>query len=219
MRSTRDVLALLLMAATSFGQHAAGGHPTGSVAGHPAPMRSAGTRSVPMTNRGSYRGARIVGPAVGRHGFRNDSRYGRGYGLYAPYFPISGYDFYAPYSPLYGESTGGYSEEEPPPGNVVIVQGGGGNPEPAPLPPATSAIHEYNFDKEPAGVSGARPTFTIVLKDGSMRSATASWIQAGKLHYLDSQSRQMLLSSEVIDRDATERANAEKSLRIDLPPG
>jgi hypothetical protein len=148
--------------------------------------------------------------------------YRRGYGFYAPYFPISGYDFYAPYSPLYGddESAGGQPEGYPANGNVVIVQSGGGaNVEPASPPPASPVIHEYKLDNEPAGVPGERPTFTIMLKDGSMRSATASWIQDGKLHYLDLQSRQMLLSPEIIDRDATERANAQKSLRLDLPPG
>ncbi len=225
MRSTRNVLAVLLMASASFGQRSGGGgagRSGGPIAVPSAPTRSALSRVTPLTNRGSFRGATILGAGVARRNFRSGFPYGRGYGLYAPYFPISGYDFYAPYSPLYGgdESMGGYPEGYPATGNVVIVQpGSGGTIEPAQAPAASPVIHEYKLDNEPAGAPGPQPTFTIVLKDGSTRSATASWIQGSKLHYLDLQSRQMLLSPEVIDRDATERANAEKSLRIDLPPG
>ena len=114
----------------------------------------------------------------------------------------------------------GYSDENPPAGNVFIVQGGSGQgAQPAEPSPANPVIHEYNFNSEPVQVAGKPPAFTIMLKNGSTRLATASWVQGGELHYLDLQSRQMLLPAEVIDREATERANAEKSLRLDLPPG
>jgi hypothetical protein len=172
-----------------------------------------------MAHNGPIRGARILAPVAGRPGFRNGFSHRRGYGFYAPYFPISGYDYYAPYDSFYGgDVTAGEGPSEyPPSGNVVIVQGSPGEgAQPAPVSPV---IHEYNFTSEPAKFAGSPPTFTIMLKDGSTRLATASWVQGGKLHYLDLQSRQMLLSSEVIDRAATERANAEKSLRLDLPPG
>ncbi len=213
--STRNFLAVLLTASASFGQHAHGGYGRSA-----APARSAA--GAPITNRGSFRGSPIFGPGVNRRGFRGGFPYSRGYGLYAPYLPIWDYDFYSPYSPLYGgdEPVGGYPQTYPGTGNVVVVQSGAaGNAEPAPPPPATPVIHEYKLDNEPAAVSGERPTFTIMLKDGSMRSATASWIQDGKLHYLDLESRQLILSPQLIDRDATERANAQKSLRLDLPPG
>jgi hypothetical protein len=225
MRSTRNVLALLLMASVSFGQRSAGGYgrSAGSIAVHPAPTRSVGNRVTPLTNRGAHPGATMFGHVGARRSFGSGFPYGRGYGLYAPYFPVSGYDFYPPYSPLYGgvqDSVGGYPEEYPVTGNVIIVQpGSGGTGAPAEAPPANPVIHEYKLDNEPAGTPGPQTTFTIVLKDGSTRSATASWIQGGRLHYLDLRSRQMLLSPEVIDRNATERANAAKSLRIDLPPG
>lgn len=224
MRSTKILLAFLVTTCMTFGQHSGGGfgHSGGAMAGHPAPMRSAGTSSVRVTNRGSFRGATILAPGAGRRGFRSGFAYRGRSGVYAPYFPISGYDYYGPYDSFYGSDVAadGYPEEYPPTGNVVIVQGGPGEGA-QPVEPASvnPVIHEYNFASEPAQVAANPTTFTIRLKDGSTRLATASWVQGGKLHYLDLQSRQMMLSPEVIDREGTERVNAEKSLRLDLPPG
>ncbi len=224
MRSTR-LLTFILLAAVAFGQRSGGsghgaGHSAAPVARHSALTRQAGIGVVPVTNRRSLRGGPVFGSNFGRRGFQNGFRYRQGYGLYAPYFPLSGYDFYAPYSPLYGDDqfAGEYPQEYPANGNTVIIQpAAAGNVEPA--PPASSVIHEYKLDTKPAGVPGERLTFTIVLKNGTTRSAAVSWVQNGKLHYLDSQSRQQLLSPEAIDRDATERANEQKNLRMDLPPG
>jgi hypothetical protein len=224
MRSTKILLTFLVTTCMSFGQHSGGGSGHSGVASpaHPASIRSGGMRSIAVTNRGASRGARILGPGSGRRGFRSGFPNRRRYGTYAPYFPVSGYDYYAPYDSFYGSdiAANGYPEEYPPTGNVVIVQGGPGEgTQPAQPAPVSPVIHEYNFTGEPAHVAGSAPTFTILLKDGSTRSATAGWVQGGKLHYLDLESRQMVLSPEVIDRTATERANAEKSLRLDLPPG
>jgi hypothetical protein len=220
--STRILLPLLLISAAAFGQRSGGfgggfGHSPGPVAQHSASSLPTGLGVTPGTSFGSFRRGPGFGSGFGHRGFRGGIRYRPGFGLYAPYLPLSGYDFYAPYSPLYGgdEYTGENPDQYTAPGNVVILQ-----PEPsAPPEHATAVIHEYKFDSKPVLAPGELLTFTIVLKDGSRRSALASWVQNGKLHYLDSQSRQRLLMPEVIDREATERANEGKNLRMDLPPG
>ncbi|MBV8811812.1 MAG: hypothetical protein JO033_24340 [Acidobacteriaceae bacterium] len=220
--STRVLLALLLIPAAALAQRSGGagggfGHSAGPIGGHSASMPARSFGAVPGMSGGSFhRGPTFgFGYGSGHRGFRGGIRYRPGFGFYAPYFPLSGYDFYAPYSPLYeGDQYAGESPEPyVAPGNVVFVQPS------APAEHATLVIHEYKFDNKPAPASGERLSFTIVLKDGSTRSAIASWILNGNLFYIDSQSRQQLLAPEVIDRDATERANEGKNLRLDLPPG
>ncbi len=53
-------------------------------------------------------------------------------------------------------------------------------------------------------------TFTIALKDGSKCYVVAAWVQGGNLHYLDSEGRQHVLSSDRIDRDATQKSKSRK---------
>ncbi len=222
MTSTRVLLPLLLIPAAAFGQHSGGfsggiGHSAGPVAGHSASTPAGNFGVIPGIGGGSFHRGPTFGSGFGHRGFRGGIRYRRSYGFYAPYVPLSGYDFYAPYSPLYegDEYPAENPEQYTAPGNVVLVQPSA----PAPAEHATSVIHEYNFENKPGAASEEPLTFTIVLKDGSRRSAIASWVQNGTLHYLDSQSRQQLLAPEMIDRGATQRANEGKNLRMDLPPG
>jgi hypothetical protein len=133
-----------------------------------------------------------------------------GYGLLGDYPYDAGY----PYPGL-------YAEEPPPPPNAFVTASPAGqaSPQPAaPVQPAQSVIHEYTWPKSDETGAGAT-TFTIALKDGSQRLATAAWVQGGKLHYLDPEDRQQALSADVIDRQRTDRLNEEKHLRLQLPPG
>jgi hypothetical protein len=82
--------------------------------------------------------------------------------------------------------------------------------------PAQAVIHEYNVGHE-SGDSGPKAsTIIIALKDGSQCSAVATWVQGGKLHYLDSEGTQQTLSADLINRHETNRLN---HLQIQLPPG
>jgi len=101
-----------------------------------------------------------------------------------------------------------YREDSASSPNVFLIP-------PPPLHPVQTVIHEY---AAPAATSDAGAAFTIALKDGSQQSATAAWVQGGKLHYLDSQERQQVLSPDLIDRQTTDRLNEEKHLRLQLPP-
>jgi hypothetical protein len=159
-------------------------------------------------------------------GFRRGNIEGRGFaGRGAMTYPRTrglGGRFRNPFIGSYLPISGGlYAEEPSPPPNVFVTappaEQASSQPA-APIQPAQSVIHEYNWPK--SDETGARATrFTIALKDGSQRFAVAAWIQGGKLHYLDSEDRQQALSSDVIDRQTTDRLNEEKHLRLQLPPG
>jgi hypothetical protein len=97
----------------------------------------------------------------------------------------------------------------PPPPQPAPVEA----PQPPPEPPRL-VIREY---KGAATGSDASAVFSIIAKDGSVRSAIAVWVLDGAVHYLDPDGvpAQVRLSS--VDREATRRANAEKRLTLWLP--
>ena len=160
---------------------------------------------------GSFATGRAVQPTIVRPGARpsnNARRFGRDF--LVPYYPF-GWDYPQEYLPVsqYPPAEGAPVEEQPP---------GPAQPE-VHAHPANSVIHEYAWPPEPPVPSAEPATFTIALKDGSKRSALVAWIQDGKLHYVDLQEQQQVLTSDVIDRDTTLRLNRERNLRIQLPPG
>lgn len=228
MMSTARFIALSLIATGTFAQHSGGfrggfAGPPAAALGAPSPGAPFGRASLPPLGStggfpGSYPGPRIrsaYGPgAFGHHfGYGNRFGYGNGfgYGYFAPYLPLFGYD----------QPFGGYSAEPAAGGNVFIfppTEDKSGEPPPAPPHPASAVIREYKVNPELAATAGGQRAFTIALKDGSMRSAVAFWVQQGKVHYIDPQDRQQVLSSDLIDRETTERLNREKNLAMQLPP-
>lgn len=188
------VLIVPLVSAQHGGGHAGGfGHSTAPVVVHPFPSRS--------THFGF--------PGEGNHFGRS----GRGYWLLD--------DGWWPGVPAWYYNVPPLNPAEDLTGQTPPCPGAGNAPEPMPPPPPQSAsavVHEYNFGVQPTTRSQEPPTLTVVLKDGSTRSAEASWVTDGRLHYLDLHSRQQVLSAELIDRNATERANQTKNLHMDLPP-
>jgi hypothetical protein len=132
------------------------------------------------------------------------------YGLFGGYSYGNGY--------LYPEDYGQGSAPAP---NVYFVappaEAPARNVEPTPA--ADAVIREYSFAREKGESEERARKFTIALRDGSQRSAVATWVQGGKLHYLDSEGRQQTLSADLIDRHETDRLNSEKHLQIQLPPG
>jgi hypothetical protein len=89
---------------------------------------------------------------------------------------------------------------------------------PPPPQPAHSVINEYKWNESGAASEDRATTFTIALNDGSKCYALTAWVQDGNLNYLDSEGRQQVLSSDRIDRDATQSLNRQKKLNLQLPP-
>ena len=86
-------------------------------------------------------------------------------------------------------------------------------PAPPPEPPRPE-IHEYH-QAEPG--LGPAATFSIVMKDGVIRSAVAVWVQGDSVNFITPESARVQTPLTSVDREATRRANAEKHLMLSLP--
>lgn len=125
----------------------------------------------------------------------------------APYYPASYYP-------------GPYGDSAPPAPGVTIIQqfAPPAAPALAPEPPVTPHIQEYpaaaaavRSDSEPA-------LFAIVLKDGSVLPAAAVMTQENALQIVDADGQHRRVPLNAIDREATRRRNAERNLKLQLPP-
>ena len=217
MRSIR-LLSLLLIAMAASAQHAGGfrGGSTGFRSG--AGVRSGAGRFGPPA---APRQPVVRDGRFSRSGFGFSGRFGNPYFPYAGLYPFIGdYDLFGDYGPAY----------LPPadyPANNKGLTAYPDAPGPSPAPPPQTAhavVAEYKWN-EPAVASPAvasndqTATFTIALKDGSKRYPVTAWVQDGKLHCVDLGGHQEVLSTGVIDRDATQRLNHQKNLNLQLPPG
>lgn len=147
-------------------------------------------------------------------------------GAYAPF----GYD-YSGYSYGYG----GYGDQSaavqqqpnttvvyPPqsaPANPVIINVGspGQNG-----PPSSSAPPESSYrgpEQQPQEEPAAEAThYLIALKDHTIYSAVAYWVDGSTLHYFTTGNTHNQISVSLVDRELTERLNKGTGLEVKLPP-
>jgi hypothetical protein len=85
-------------------------------------------------------------------------------------------------------------------------------PEPPPTPPASirSEMREYSW---PPSSSGSASAFAIVLKDGTVRRASALCWQDSVLTYVAPDGASGAVEASAIDREATRRANSSDLLQ------
>ena len=121
---------------------------------------------------------------------------------------------------------GSYDYVYPPPSNVIIIQTA--PPEPKELfqqlvsSPVKSDIREYKQSafREPAPSESEPPTFSIALKDSSVHSAAAVWVQDDTLHFVTPEGVRRQVSLDLVDRETTRTLNRQKKLELRLPaPG
>ena len=137
------------------------------------------------------------GRGFGRFGNGFDSGFGWGG------FPLFGSDL-----GYYGDGYQGSIQNQP---TIVPVPFFPPSPPPPPVVPET---HDYHWTE--SGDTGA--AYSIVSKDGSARVVVAAWVQGNSIRYItpDGTGGQVALDS--VDRAATNRTNAQKHLRLPLPP-
>lgn len=85
-----------------------------------------------------------------------------------------------------------------------------------PPPPARLEVHEYKWPDSSGDTAAA---FVLVLKDGSVRPASAVWIQGDTLHYVTPEGAGGRLGLHSVNREGTRLANAAKHLTLWLPAG
>lgn len=130
-------------------------------------------------------------------------------------FPISAFpwSYGGDYAGYYNN---GYSQASP---SVVVVMPFA-VPPPVPAPPPPPIRPETREYKWPASASspGAQ-AFSIVSKDQRVQSAVAVWVQDRSLCYVAPDGGTGRVPIDSIDRAATIQRNAEKDLKLPLPPG
>ena len=140
----------------------------------------------------------LIAPQIPPRGIRSSGYFP------LPYYPTSYYQ--SPYtdSPPAAPSVTIIQQFAPP--AVVVVE-----------PPVTAHIQEY-APSAVAPASGSEPAmFSIVLKDGSVLPAAAVMTQGDALQIVDADGQHRRVPLSAIDRDATQRRNAERNLRLQLP--
>ena len=138
--------------------------------------------------------------------------FGRGFGRFGNGFDGGfGWGF-----PLFGGDLGYYGDgyQSSIQSQPIIVPVPVNVPPSPPPPPVISATHDYHWTES----GDAEAAYSIVSKDGSARLVVAAWVQGDSIRYItpDGTGGQVALDS--VDRAATNRTNAQKHLRLPLPP-
>lgn len=89
-------------------------------------------------------------------------------------------------------------------------------PPPRPPAPARPVLHEYQWPAQPS-LEANPGTYLLVLTDSTVRRAVALWQQDGALHFLLPDRTSGVVRFDAIDREATQRLNAERGLTVHLP--
>ena len=130
--------------------------------------------------------------------------------------PFGGYPWFygGDYAGYYENAGNGYSQPSP---SVVVVMPFAAPPPEPPPPPIRPERREYKW---PASAnSSAATSFSIVSNDRRVQSAVAVWVQDHSLCYVAPDGSTGQIPIDAIDRAATIERNAEKDLKLSLPPG
>ncbi len=182
------------------------GHPPASGyvnAGRPYAGRPYGPGFYPGAVRGgNYRRARPV--------------YAYGYPVY-----VGGGYAEPAYAPAEPPDPGGYpqygSAMGPPPAPTVIINQNFG-PAAPPLP-SPETVHVYGDNRPAADNAAPDPQYYLIaLKDHSIYSAVAYWVEDGTLHYITTPNIRNETSLNLVDMTLTTRLNQDRGVNVSLPP-
>jgi hypothetical protein len=130
-------------------------------------------------------------------------------------YGYGGYGYGGYYEPYYDS---GYPPPSPAGSNLTVVYPAAAAPEPpAPVHPV---IHEYG---QPEGDGTSAPSnngpilYLIAFRDKNIRAATTYWVDAGTLHYLDTDHRERQAPIASVDRELSTQLNQERRVPFNLP--
>ena len=123
---------------------------------------------------------------------------------------------------------GGYYPYPEPQPNITIIMA---PPQPASPPvtinqyfageartPERDTVNTYQAPvRTPVEPPADSVTFLIALKDSSIYTAVAYWVEADTLHYITPQGRHNRVSLELVDRALSEKLNQGKKVEFRLP--
>ncbi len=131
---------------------------------------------------------------------------------------------------FYGDNPYAYQQQQPP--NITIVmppqqtappvtinQYGPEAAKPEASAEAESGIQTYQAPSAPRPEpSDDQVMFFIALKDSSVYTAVAYWVEDGTLHYITPQGRHNQVSLDLVDRQTSARLNEGRKVEFRLPP-
>ena len=131
------------------------------------------------------------------------------YPAYPAGYPAAGY-------PAYGSAMG----PPPAPAPTVIINQNFAAPA-APAEPAASAetVRVYSNSRQAADNAAPDPQYYLIaLKDHSIYSAVAYWVEDGTLHYITTPNIRNQTSLDLVDMALTTRLNQDRGVSVSLPP-
>jgi len=158
-------------------------------------------------------------------GRRNGGAWGNNVGAWGNAVPVAvpvpvyvGNGFDDP-SAYYGAAPGAMPAAAPQaPPNVIVIYPQGAAPPAYGMSPAQPAMMvPPSQGSAPAAETEAPSHYLIALKDHSIYSAVAYWVDGDTLHYFTTGSTHNEVSLSLVDRDLTKRLNEESGLQIELP--
>jgi len=228
MKCSLTIGLLAVFSAASFAQHRAGGFPLLGPSypgvGGALPIVNPFAGNIPFAQRlgatvsafPTYSGLSTgFGRGSGRRGGDRRQGYG-GLGAYPLLYPTFGPLGFASDQPA--EQPMDQSVNTAPSGQPPVVINQYYNTPPPQQGADQSAVQSYTAPTEdrPAP-SEDQPLFFIALKDSSVYTAVAYWVQDGALNYVTPQGRQNQVSLSLIDRDTTDRLNRGSKFQLHLP--
>jgi hypothetical protein len=89
---------------------------------------------------------------------------------------------------------------------------------PAVQAPAASEVHSYTAPAaQPQDTSEEQVMFFVALKDSSVYTALAYWVEDSTLHYITSQGKHNQVSLDLVDRQTSARLNEGRKVEFRLP--
>jgi hypothetical protein len=142
------------------------------------------------------------------------------YGSYGGYAPYGYADPYAVPALQQPNVVMGYpAEQAPATASPVIINIGIPPAQPGPAASAPPPPAEQEQPETQAGGAAAESShYLIALKDHTIYSALAYWVDGNTLHYFTSGNTHNQISLSLVDRDLTQRLNQGSGLHVDLPP-
>lgn len=169
-------------------------------------------------NPGRHFGGGSYGGAARGGSYRRRPVYTYAYPVYGGY---GGYSDAAAYGPAEPADTGGYpaygSAMGAPPAPTVVINQNFAPPIPPGPPPET--VHYYGDGHTPAENTAPDPQYYLIaLKDHSIYSAVAYWVEDGTLHYITAPNIRNETSLNLLDMALTTRLNQDRGVNVSLPP-
>jgi hypothetical protein len=180
-------------------------------------------------NGNGFNGNGFNGNGLGGNGFLGGRNKGGVINSYAvpvavpvPVYVGNGYDDPSAYGAAYGAGSqvapGAPAQAAP---NVIIIYPQGAAAPYGPTAPPSMIMPQPQPAEAmatPADTGETATHYFIALKDHSIYSAVAYWVDGDTLHYFTTGSTHNEVSLSLVDRDLTKRLNEGSGLQLSLPP-